>query len=56
MAVEADGPKEAMKLAKKFTDEYITERDFDESEVDVTSLSRAPEMRVMTLRSKPVVS
>ena len=42
MAVEADGPEEAMKLAKKFKDEYITDRDFDESEVSVNACESYP--------------
>lgn len=35
MAVEADCPQEAMEIAKKYKDEYITDRDFEDSEIDV---------------------
>lgn len=35
MAVEADSPKEAMEIAEKYKDEYITDRDFEDSEIDV---------------------
>lgn len=31
----ADSPQEAMEIAKKYTDEYITDEDFEDSEVDV---------------------
>jgi len=42
MAVEADSPSEAMELAKKYTDEYITEKDFEDSEVDVNACESYP--------------
>lgn len=37
MAVEADSPEEAMKLASRFTDEHITDEDFEDSEVSVAA-------------------
>lgn len=37
IAVEADSPQEAMKLASRFTDEYITDEDFEDSEVSVAA-------------------
>lgn len=36
MAVEADSPNEAMELAKRYKDEYITEEDFEDSEVEIS--------------------
>ena len=42
MAVEADSPSEAMELAKKYTDEYITEKDFEYSKVDVNACESYP--------------
>ena len=42
MAVEADSPGEAMELAKKYTDEYITDKDFEDSEVEVNACESYP--------------
>lgn len=42
MAVEADSPKEAMKLASRFTDEHITDEDFEDSDVSVVSCETYP--------------
>ncbi len=35
MAVEAGSPQQAMDIAKRNKDEYLTERDFEDSEMDV---------------------
>lgn len=35
MAVEATSPQEAMEIAKKYKDEYITEEDFENSGIEV---------------------
>ncbi len=37
MAVEAESPEEAMKLAERYKDEYLTEEDFEDSEISVHS-------------------
>lgn len=42
MPVEADSPEEAMKLASRFTDEYITPEDFEDSEVSVAACETYP--------------
>lgn len=35
LAVEADSPHEAMKLAKKMKDDYLRDEDFEDSEIEV---------------------
>ena len=42
MAVEATSPQEAMEMAKKYKDEYITERDFEDSDVEIDSCETYP--------------
>lgn len=37
MAVEAESPQEAMEIAEKYKDEYLTEEDFEDSEIEVES-------------------
>ena len=42
MAVEASSPQEAMKIAKKWKDEYVTEEDFEDSDIEVESCDSYP--------------
>ena len=42
MAVEADSPQEAMEIAKKYMDEYITDEDFEDSDIDVIGADSYP--------------
>lgn len=37
MAVEAESPQEAMEIAEKYKDEYLTEEDFEDSDIEVDS-------------------
>ena len=42
MAVEAESPQEAMEIAEKYKDEYLTEEDFEDSEIEVESCETYP--------------
>ena len=35
MAVEADNPQQAMDIAKRYIKEHISDKDFEDSEIDV---------------------
>jgi len=42
MVVEADNPQEALEIARKYANNYITEEDFKESEIEVVQCEPCP--------------
>lgn len=42
MLVEAENPQEAMEIAGKYKDEYLTEEDFEDSDIEIDSCETYP--------------